>query len=191
MFRFGDAMSIFARSTCAPSGNSPARIRANRSRFSSTGRSRYGLLRPGSVSVPRYCADLVGGQAVDVGLALPDQLDRELVEPLEVVRREQQRVPLEAEPRDVFLDRVDVLDVLLGRVGVVEPQVAGAAALRGDAEVQADRFGVADVEVAVRLGRKARRDAAVVPAGGEVLVDDRADEVDGRGSRRRGLRGQP
>ena len=40
MLRFGDAMSILARSTCAPSGNSPARIRANRSRFSSTGRLR-------------------------------------------------------------------------------------------------------------------------------------------------------
>ena len=33
-------MSIIARNTCAPSGNSPRRIRRNRSRFSSTGRSR-------------------------------------------------------------------------------------------------------------------------------------------------------
>ena len=70
---FGDAMSIFARSTCAPSGNSPARIRANRSRFSSTVRERYGLSLPGSVSVPRYCADLVGRQAVDVRLPVLDQ----------------------------------------------------------------------------------------------------------------------
>ena len=37
---FGDAMSILARSTSEPSSNSPARIRANRSRFSVTGRSR-------------------------------------------------------------------------------------------------------------------------------------------------------
>ena len=47
MLMFGDAMSIFARSTCAPSGNTPARIRRNRSRLSSTDRSRYGLFRPG------------------------------------------------------------------------------------------------------------------------------------------------
>jgi hypothetical protein len=37
---FGEAMSIFARSTCAPSGNSPARMRRKRSRFSATLRLR-------------------------------------------------------------------------------------------------------------------------------------------------------
>ena len=46
-------MSILARSTRAPFGNSPARMRRNRSRFSSTLRSRNGLFLPGSVSVPR------------------------------------------------------------------------------------------------------------------------------------------
>ncbi len=50
---FGDAMSIFARSTCAPSGKSPARIMWNSARFSSGGRSRNGESRPGSTSVPR------------------------------------------------------------------------------------------------------------------------------------------
>src|SRR5258708_3898215 len=38
-----DAMSILARSTRAPFGNSPAFMRRNRSRFSSTARSRNGL----------------------------------------------------------------------------------------------------------------------------------------------------
>ena len=56
-------MSIFARSVRAPSGNSPARMRRKRSRFSSTDRLRQGLSRPGGVtvtgplsttSVPRY-----------------------------------------------------------------------------------------------------------------------------------------
>jgi len=37
----------------APLGNSPARMRRNRSRFSSTVRSRNGEFLPGSVSVPR------------------------------------------------------------------------------------------------------------------------------------------
>ncbi len=50
---FGVAMSMRARSTCAPSGNSPARMRANRSRFSATLRERYGLGRPASLIVPR------------------------------------------------------------------------------------------------------------------------------------------
>ena len=40
IFIFGDAMSIFARSTHSPSANSPARIERSSARFSSTERSR-------------------------------------------------------------------------------------------------------------------------------------------------------
>ena len=47
---------------------------------------------------------------------------------------------------------------------------------RGDAEVEADRLRVADVQVAVRLGREARDDRADA-AGPKVGGDDVADEV--------------
>src|SRR4029453_6849310 len=89
MFMLGDPMSILARRTRAPSGNSPARIPRNRSRFSSTGRSRDGLLRPGSG--PRLgqraavLPDLLGREVVDVGKPAADQLLGPLVELLEVV----------------------------------------------------------------------------------------------------------
>ena len=43
MLKLPEAKSIFARSVRLPSGNSPFFMRSNRSRFSSTGRSRYGL----------------------------------------------------------------------------------------------------------------------------------------------------
>ena len=132
-------------------------------------------------------ANLIGVEAVDVGLALRDQLHRKLVQPFEVVGREEQRVPLEPEPHHVFLDRIDVLDVFLGRVGVVEPQIAFPARLLGDAEVQADRLRVADVEVSVRLGRKPGGDPAAVLSGGEIVGDDRANEVDRRLRRGRGV----
>src|SRR5207244_2981020 len=56
-----------------------------------------------------------------------------------------------------------------------------AAVLLGEAEVQADRLGVADVQVAVRLRREARVDAALVLAGAVVRVDDLLDEVPGGG----------
>jgi hypothetical protein len=62
--------------------------------------------------------------------------------------------PVEAQPLHVGLDRLDVLELLLGRVGVVEAQVAAPAELARAAEVEADRLGVADVQVAVRLGRE-------------------------------------
>ena len=73
--------------------------------------------------------------------------------------------PIEAEPAHVALDGVDIFLLLLGRVGVVEAQVAVAAELLGDAEIEADRLGVADMEIAVRLRRKAGDDA-LVPARG-------------------------
>src|SRR5262249_49341220 len=52
-----------------------------------------------------------------------------------------------------------------------------AAALVGDAEVQADRFRVADVQIAVRLRRKPGDDPSVVLAGREILIDDGPYEV--------------
>ena len=89
-----------------------------------------------------------------------------------------QPVPLEAEPADVLLDRLDVLDVLFGRVRVVEPQIASSAVLPGDPEVQTDRLGVTDVQIPVRLGRKPGLDAAVVGAGGDVVCDDLPHEIE-------------
>src|SRR5262249_56015806 len=84
----------------------------------------------------------------------------------------------EAGPGHVLVDRVDVRDVLLGRVGVVEAQIAGTAVLVGDPEIQADRLGVADMEIAVRLGWKPRRHPAVMLSAGNVVGDDGADEID-------------
>ena len=101
-------------------------------------------------------AHLVGGQAVDVGLARLDELLGPLVELLEVVGRVKQVLaPVEAEPADVPHDLVGVLLRLFHRVGVVEAQVAAAAEFLRDAEIDADGFGVADVQAAVRLRRKA------------------------------------
>ena len=64
--------------------------------------------------------------------------------------------PTADEPFHVFGDGVHILDVFLGRVGVVHAKIADAAELARDAEVQADALGVADVKVTVRLRRKAR-----------------------------------
>ena len=85
--------------------------------------------------------------------------------------------PVEAEPAHVALDGVDVLLLLLGRIGVVEAQVAAAAELLRDAEVEADRLGVADVQIAVGLGRKARDDASCAGPASRSACDDVADEI--------------
>jgi hypothetical protein len=132
-------------------------------------------------------ANFVRVEAVDVGLAFLDQPDRELIHLVEVVGGEEQGVPFEAEPPDVFLDGVDVLDVFLGRIRVVEPQVAGTARLLGDPEVEADRLRMADVEIPVGFRRKTGRDPPLVLAGCQVVSDDRANEVDRRLRRGRGV----
>ncbi len=106
-------------------------------------------------------AHLVLREVVDVRLAVLDELDRQLVALVEVGRAETQLIPFEAEPVNIFLDRLDVFDVLLGGVRVVEPQIAGAAVFLGDAEVHGQRLCVTDMQIAVRFGRKARFHAAV------------------------------
>ena len=58
---------------------------------------------------------------------------------------------VEAQPMDVLLDGVDVLRVLLGRVGVVHAKVADAAEFFRGAEVDGQGLAVADMEIAVGL----------------------------------------
>ena len=78
--------------------------------------------------------------------------------------------PIEPEPAQVLLDGVHVFDVLLGGIGVVHAEIAGPAKFVGDAEIQADAFGMANVQIAVRLRRKARNDTAIPLAGAEIVL---------------------
>src|SRR5690606_20722519 len=106
-----------------------------------------------------------------------DQVLGPLVELLEVVGGVVEVLaPVVAEPVHVLDDGVDVLLLLLDRVGVVEPQVAAAAEFLGDAEVDADRLGMADVQVAVRLRREPGDDGPGT-AGLDVGAHDVANEV--------------
>src|SRR5690606_4557880 len=108
-----------------------------------------------------------------------DESDGVGVELLEVVGREVLALaPVEAKPADVLLDGLDVLRVLGFGVRVVEAEVAPAVGVqRGEAEVQADRLRVTDVEVAVGLGREARHQRARERTLGEVTLDDLVDEA--------------
>src|SRR6185312_14463462 len=131
-----------------------------------------------------HAAHLFDWEIVDIGQALADQMLGPVVELLEIIRGEiEMLVPIKTEPAHVALDGVDVFLLLLGRVGVVEAQMAAAAEFLRHAEIEADRLGVADMEIAVGLRRKARDDA-VATAGVEITLDDVADEI-ATGFRRR------
>jgi len=125
--------------------------------------------------------DLLLRKVVHVGLALPDDLHRLLVEMLVIIRGVELPVlPVVAQPLHVPLDRLDVAHVLLLGVRVVEAEVALAAELRGDSEVDGEGLGVADVEPTVRLRGEAGQDP-IVAARRQVVGYEVADEVGGRG----------
>ena len=44
--------------------------------------------------------------------------------------------------------------MLLGRVGIIKPQITQAAKFLGNAKIQTDGFGMANVQVPIRLRRK-------------------------------------
>ena len=57
------------------------------------------------------------------------------------------------------------------------PEQAGASNFIRDAEIQADRFRVTDMEIAVWLGWKARHDSAAMFAGCVIGGHDVADKI--------------
>ena len=96
-----------------------------------------------------------------------------------VRRRHEQRAAarVETEPAHVVLDALDEFLGLPFRIRVVETEKAGTAEVLGNAEVHADGHCMADVQVAVRLRRKARLHAPTVLSGDHFLGHDLTDEV--------------
>lgn len=84
--------------------------------------------------------------------------------------------PVKAQPAHVLLDGIHVFGGFLAWIGVVKAEMTDAVILLGNAEVQADGLGMADVEEAVGLRRESGDDVAVF-AGFEIFGDDLADEV--------------
>ena len=123
---------------------------------------------------------LVRAQVADIGLAHPDQLQGILVEFFIVIGGIVQTIlPVETQPFHVADDRLHVFHAFPARIRVVHAQIAGAAVLGGDAEIEADGLGVSDMGVAVRFGRKAGGHAPLVLVGFHVFVDDIPDEIRG------------
>ena len=183
--RFGEAMSILARRVREPSGNSPAFIRANRSRFSSTAAISIGTLLAGLGQGAALLTYFVAREIADVGFPGFDELDRPLIELVKIIGGVEQPVaPISAQPARVFDDGVDVLGFFFGGVGVIEAQIAFAAELGSQSKIQIDGFRVANMQIAVGLRRKTRVYASAKFVGFQIVDDDVADEV---GNRRVGI----
>ena len=116
-------------------------------------------------------ANLVEGLVVDIGQSFLYQELGPLVELLEVVGGVVLLGPVEAQPMDVLLDGVDIFGVFLHGVGVVETEVGFAAVFLCQSEINAYRFGMTDVQVAVGFGRETGLDGCVF-AFVQALLDD-------------------
>src|SRR5258706_5641455 len=79
--------------------------------------------------------------------------------------------PAADKPTNIFKNRIDIFDLFFGRIRVVVTQIADAAVFMSDAEVKANRFGVADVKITIRLRRKADDHLAMLSRP-HSLVDD-------------------
>ena len=123
-------------------------------------------------------------EAIDIGFAFDDQLARTLKDHLVVVRSKVEIVaPIKAQPFDIALDRFDILHVFGFGVGVVEAHVAdpfhrGRIHFLRRAKVQTDRLGVANVQIAIWLRRKARGHPPMMFVGFDISGDDLADKVE-------------
>ena len=123
--------------------------------------------------------DLLGAFLINVGEAVVDEVECAIVEELEVIGGEVKLIaPIEAQPFHVLLDALDVFGFLLLGICIVEAEVAfGTGMFPGNAEIEADGFRVAEVEIAVRF-RRETGDGRLVLTGGKVGGDDFTDEIE-------------
>ena len=122
--------------------------------------------------------DLLRREIIHIGKPLLNQLDCIFIQPLEIVRGiEPPIAPREAEPADVLLNGIHILDVLLRRVRIVKAQIAETIVILSNTEVKADGLCVSDVQIAVRLGRKPRMDPLRMSSRTQIFVDDISDKI--------------
>ena len=79
---------------------------------------------------------------------------------------------------NIFLDRIYVFGLFLRRIGVIIAQVALAAIFYGNIEIDANSFGVANMQITIWLRREASMDP-VKTTGRKILIHSLADKISG------------
>ena len=122
-------------------------------------------------------AHLLSLQGGDISLALFDQLHGHFIHFLEIIGGKVETVLIVgAQPLDILLDGFDELGFFLGGVGVIETQVELAAVLLGQSVVEQNALGMADVEIAVGLGRETGMHG-IVDTLRQILIDGILNEI--------------
>ena len=143
-----------------------------------------GTVPPGrlgwGIHIPAVFLKLLRGQLTDIGQALFNKLHGVFVVLFKVVGAVVEPVsPVKTQPVNILLDGFDELHILLGRIGVIHPEVAQAAVFLGGAEIDDQRLAVTDVQITVGLRRKPGMDGLTgkLSAGGNILIDKGVDEI--------------
>ena len=135
-----------------------------------------GTFLPGFRQGPPRLLDLLGGEVADERLPVADQPFGVLIDDVEEVGCVHLFLPLVAQPEDVLPDRVDEFRLFLGRVGVVEEEVAFPVIFFGGSEIDEHALGVPDVEIPVRFGGKPCLDGSDLPCR-QILLDELFDKI--------------
>ena len=105
----------------------------------------------------------------------------EIIEFLKIIRSVVKMLaPIEAQPFHRIEYGIDIFRILFNRISIVETHMANTAIVPCQAEIQANGFSMTDVQVTIRLRRKARRDFAGVFVDAIVFVDDVAQKISGQ-----------
>ena len=111
-------------------------------------------------------AHLLGRLIIDIRDAAADHIAGNLIQAVKEIGGKIQFIPFIAQPFDVC----DESGFLLGGIGIVKAQIALAAIFLGNAKIDAQCLGVADMQITIRFRGKAG--AYMVKAStGKVFVD--------------------
>ena len=130
----------------------------------------------GLVHGAAVCADFLLGLVIYICQAAFDEFFRPFIKLVKVIRRIEFLVPVEAQPLNILLDGIHVLSVFLCGVGVIIAEVGFATVLLGQAEVEADALGMAEVKISVGLRRKTGDDGIYFSLC-EILFNNLFDKV--------------
>ena len=122
-------------------------------------------------------AHLVGTQIADIRFSVLDQFDGVFVALVEIIGAvENAARRLATEPKQIFVDALDVFVIFFCGVGVVITKVKKAAVFFCRHGIDPDRLRRSDMEIPVRLGRKAGMHFQIGVLF-QIFVDDVKDKI--------------
>ena len=108
---------------------------------------------------------------INICIALLDHPDCKVPKLLKVVGSIVDIAPLETKPLDVLKNIFYIFIIFLARVGVIKTKIANTIIFLCNTKIHADSFGMADMQITIRLWRKTSLNSSSVFAFFEVFLN--------------------